>query len=144
MIARSTNAFWYMYKTLRIFCDKLHIFLQESRVGNKKIEGFRDWEEKDAKRVCVDGAKFLCSSVCTSLVAQWWWVLSSCLAGDTGSIPGLRRSPEEDNGNPGILVWEIPWTEESGKLQSMALQKSQTQLCNYTPPEKELWQTAVE
>ena len=27
-----------------------------------------------------------------------------------------------------ILVWEIPWTEEPGKLQSMGLEKSGTQL----------------
>ena len=26
-----------------------------------------------------------------------------------------------------ILAWEIPWTEELGRLQSMGLQKSQTQ-----------------
>ena len=29
-----------------------------------------------------------------------------------------------------ILAWEIPWTEESGGLQSMGSQKSQTQLNN--------------
>ena len=29
-----------------------------------------------------------------------------------------------------ILAWKIPWTEESGELQSMRLQKSQTQLSN--------------
>ena len=27
-----------------------------------------------------------------------------------------------------ILAWEIPWTEEPGRLQSMRSQKSQTQL----------------
>ena len=27
-----------------------------------------------------------------------------------------------------ILAWEIPWTEEPGRLQSMGLQKSQTQV----------------
>ena len=27
-----------------------------------------------------------------------------------------------------ILNWEIPWTEESGRLQSMGLQKSWIQL----------------
>ena len=27
-----------------------------------------------------------------------------------------------------ILAWEIPWTQESGSLQSMELQKSQTRL----------------
>ena len=29
-----------------------------------------------------------------------------------------------------ILVWEIPWTEEPGGLQSVGSQKSQTQLSN--------------
>ena len=27
-----------------------------------------------------------------------------------------------------ILAWKIPWTEEPGRLQSMGLQESQTQL----------------
>ena len=27
-----------------------------------------------------------------------------------------------------VVAWEIPWTEESGRLQSMGLQKSQTRL----------------
>ena len=27
-----------------------------------------------------------------------------------------------------ILAWEIPWTEEPGRLQSMGSQKSQTRL----------------
>ena len=50
-------------------------------------------------------------------------------AGDAGSIPGSGRSPGEGNGNhSSILAWEIPWTEESGGLQSMVLRKSQTQL----------------
>ena len=29
-----------------------------------------------------------------------------------------------------ILAWEIPWTEDPSGLQSMGLQKSQTQLSN--------------
>ena len=29
-----------------------------------------------------------------------------------------------------ILAWEIPWTEEPGRLQSMGSQKSQTWLSN--------------
>ena len=29
-----------------------------------------------------------------------------------------------------ILAWEIPWTEESGGLQSMGSQKNQTQFSN--------------
>ena len=31
-----------------------------------------------------------------------------------------------------ILAWEIPWTEEPGRLQSMGSQKSQTQLSKRT------------
>ena len=31
-----------------------------------------------------------------------------------------------------FLAWRIPWTEESGGLQSMELQKSWTQLSNWT------------
>ena len=38
-----------------------------------------------------------------------------------------------------VLAWEIPWTEEPGKLQSMGLQKSQTQLSN----EQHQWFRAV-
>ena len=42
---------------------------------------------------------------------------SACKAGDQGSIPGSRRSPGEGNGNhSSILVWKIPWIEESISL----------------------------
>ena len=41
-------------------------------------------------------------------------------AGNTGSIPGLGRSPEGENGN---LLWKIPRTEKPGGLQSMGLQR---------------------
>ena len=44
---------------------------------------------------------------------------------DLGSIPGSGRFPGEGNG---ILAWRIPWTEEPGRLQSMGVTKSQTQL----------------
>ena len=50
-------------------------------------------------------------------------------AEDEGSMPGLGRSPGGGNGNPlQYSCLEIPWTEELGGLQSMGLQKSQTQL----------------
>ena len=46
-------------------------------------------------------------------------------ARDAGSIPGLRRSPRERNGNPlqYSLSWEIPWTKESDRLLSMGLKR---------------------
>ena len=50
---------------------------------------------------------------------------SACNAGDTGdvsagSIPGLGKSLEEEMAtHSSILAWEIPWTEQSGGLQSL-------------------------
>ena len=45
---------------------------------------------------------------------------SSCNAGDPGSIPGSGRSPGEGMAtHSSILTWRIPWTGESGGLQSM-------------------------
>ena len=50
-------------------------------------------------------------------------------AGDTGLIPGRGRSTGEGKAtHSSILAWEIPWTEESGRLQSVGLKKSRTQL----------------
>ena len=50
----------------------------------------------------------------------------SCHAGDMGSIPGSRGSPEKEMVNhSNILTWRISWTEEPGGLQSMGSQ-SQT------------------
>ena len=46
---------------------------------------------------------------------------SACNVGEPGSIPGLRRSPGEGNGNP--LAWRIPETEEPGGLQPIGLQR---------------------
>ena len=46
-------------------------------------------------------------------------------AGDPGSIPGLERSLGEGNG-------KIPWTEDPGRLQSMGVTKSRTQLSDFT------------
>ena len=47
-------------------------------------------------------------------------------AEDMGSIPipGSRRSPGEENGNPlPIFLLKIPWTEDPGGLQSIGSQK---------------------
>ena len=51
-------------------------------------------------------------------------------AGDQGLIPGWARSPGEGDYNSNIFAWEIPWTEEPGRLQSMGSQKNQTELSN--------------
>ena len=44
-------------------------------------------------------------------------------ARDAGSIPGSGRSPDNHSS---ILAWRIPWTEESGGLQSIEVAKSRT------------------
>ena len=50
-------------------------------------------------------------------------------AGDVSLIPGLGRSPGEGNGNPlQDSCLENPLDGEPGRLQSMGLQKSWTQL----------------
>ena len=65
-------------------------------------------------------------------------IISGCLLGSSGGSDGLEsafnagggvlilgwgRSPEEGNGNhSSILAWEILWTEEPGRLQSMGSQ----------------------
>ena len=54
-------------------------------------------------------------------------------AGDVGSTPtpGSERSLEKEMATySSMLAWEIQWTEESGRLQSMGSQKSWTQLSN--------------
>ena len=52
---------------------------------------------------------------------------------DTGSIPGWRRSPGEGNGNPfQYSCLEIPWTEESGGLQSMGSSVQESDMTEVT------------
>ena len=55
------------------------------------------------------------------------------VTGDTGSIPGWRRSlggedPREKGmaTHSSILAWRIPWTEEPGGLTIHGVSKSQT------------------
>ena len=44
--------------------------------------------------------------------------------GDMGLISGLEDALEEEMAtHSSILAWRIPWTEESGSLQSMGRQR---------------------
>ena len=46
-------------------------------------------------------------------------------------VPSLSQEDllvKEMTTHSSILTWRIPWTEEPGKLQSMGVTKSQTQL----------------
>ena len=45
-------------------------------------------------------------------------------AESTGYIPGSGRSLEKGMAtHSSVLAWEIPWTEEPGRLQSMGSQR---------------------
>ena len=49
--------------------------------------------------------------------------LSTCNAGDLGSIPGQEDPLEKEMAtHSSILAWRIPWTEEPGGLQFTGLQ----------------------
>jgi len=61
---------------------------------------------------------------CTSVSKE-----SACNAGDLGSIPGLKDLLKKEMVTPsGIFAWEMLWTEEPGRLRSMALQEWDTTL----------------
>ena len=48
---------------------------------------------------------------------------------DSGSFPRLEDPLEKGMTTlSSILAWEIPWREKPGRLQSMGLQETQTQL----------------
>ena len=53
-------------------------------------------------------------------------VVKNCLpinAGDAGSVPGWEDPLEKEMAtHSSVLAWEIPRTEESGRLQSMGSQ----------------------
>jgi len=63
------------------------------------------------------------------LVGLPWWLVvknSPANAGNVGSIPGLGRSlAKEMATHSSILAWEIPWTEEPGRLWFIGSTKSQ-------------------
>ena len=61
-------------------------------------------------------------------IFNWRMIALQYCFEDPGSIPGSGRSSGEGNGKPlqySCLEnhWEIPWTEEPGRLQSMGLQR---------------------
>ena len=49
---------------------------------------------------------------------------SAVASEDMGSIPGWGTSPGRRHAtHSSILAWRIPWTEETGRLQSIGLQR---------------------
>ena len=84
------------------------IYLNKSSALEKKIGNY-DW--------------------CQTLTSVWgfpggsYGKESACDVQDLGSIPGLLNSPGGGHDtHSSVLAWRIPWTEESGGLQSMGSQ----------------------
>ena len=78
-------------------------------------------------------------SVCYLIAWRWGFPVGSVVmnppanAGDAGLISGWEDPlKKEMTTHSSILAWEIPWTEEPGRLQSMGSQESQTWLSNWT------------
>ena len=58
---------------------------------------------------------------------------SACSVGDLGLIPGWEDTLEKKMATHyRIHAWKIPWAKEPGRLQSMGVTKSQTQLSDLT------------
>ena len=65
-----------------------------------------------------------------SLGAQWWRIR---LAMQKTQVQSVGREDPLEKGmatHSSNLAWEIPWTEEPGRLQSRGLQRSQTEQAN--------------
>ena len=87
--------------------------LKERVKGNPPSRDLRDVSDLP---LCIEGEGFPGGSVVKNSPAN---------AGDTGSIPGSRRSLEGGNGNPlQYSCLENPMDREPGRLQSMGSQES--------------------
>ena len=59
----------------------------------------------------------------------------ACKAGDAGLILGQEDPLEKEMATcSSILAWEIPWTEETGRLQSMGSQRIRHDLVTKQQP----------
>ena len=56
----------------------------------------------------------------------WWLSGKEPACRRMGSIPGEEEPLEKMSTHSSILAWEIPRTEEPGRLQSVGLQNSQS------------------
>ena len=104
---------------------KFFVSLPSCRLHSRKRKG-EIWEKK--KKIWLNGSygylrkQQSINDQVASLVAQM--VESFCNAGDLGSISGAGRSLDKEMAtHSSILAWKVPWTEQPGGLQSMALQR---------------------
>ena len=63
-----------------------------------------------------------------SLMAQWYRICQQCKRHRFNPWVGKIKEMVTYSS---ILAWEIPWTEEPGRLQSVGLQKNQARLSTH-------------
>ena len=81
-----------------------------------------DWLELQVRRVLTCGPKS--GPMILGFPGSSDSKESACNVGDPGSIPGSGRSLKKEMAtHSSILAWRIPWTEETGGLQSVGLQR---------------------
>ena len=103
----------------------IHSYIKDKMVSVSKIKPFYVLE------FCLRRSKRLKSEVSISAIfihlGLSQWHPSACSAGDAGDVaPSLGWEDalvEEMATHSSILAWEIPWTEEPGRLQSMGSQR---------------------
>ena len=94
------------------------VFLPGELHAQRSLLGYSSWNHKESDTTEIQIALF---AFPRGSVGKE----SACNAGD----PGLGGEDPLEKGmatHSSILAWRIPWTEESGGLQSTGLQKSQT------------------
>ena len=68
----------------------------------------------------------------TSSLGMWFMIRHgiSWSAGNAGDLGQEDPLEKETATHSSILVWKIPWTEKSGRLESMGSQKGRAPLSN--------------
>ena len=107
------------------------------RVRQDWVTELTDWVSKDVSLPPTDlptltedsvNWVFTVSRIVQGLAGGWVVKNVPANAGDVGSVPGQEDPLENEMATHLILAWEIPWTEEPGRLQSMGSHKSWTLL----------------
>ena len=102
-----------------------------SKQGSSSFPSLRKGKNKCLwKCLELPGNKCDCVRMKYHIVSPWASLGGSVVknlpasAGDTCLINGSGRSPEKGMAtHSSILAWEIPWTEEPGRLKSMGSQR---------------------
>ena len=108
-------------------CPSTPVFLPGEFHGQRSLVGYSPWVAKNQTQLVlyqnmtvVSILGFPAGSVSKNLPVMQE---TTCSARGQGWIPGSERSPGEGMAtHTSILAWEIPWTEEPGRLQSMRWQ----------------------